>query len=84
MNTSINSEDRGRLFAVVHVAGSQKKVTVNDIIVVESSVFPTVGTRIRLEKVSVYEIWLLVFISNESVMVKICWQKSVNFLNLLR
>nr|XP_022306137.1 39S ribosomal protein L21, mitochondrial-like [Crassostrea virginica] len=51
VNTSINSEDRGRLFAVVHVAGSQKKVTVNDIIVVESSVFPTVGTRIRLEKV---------------------------------
>ena len=64
VNTSINSEDRGRLFAVVHVAGSQKKVTVNDIIVVESSVFPTVGTRIRLEKVSMKSgCWFLYQIS---------------------
>lgn len=51
VNTQINSEDLGRLFAVVHVAGFQRKVTVNDIIVVETSSYPSVGTRIRLEKV---------------------------------
>lgn len=51
VNTQIHSEDLGRLFAVVHVAGFQRKVTVNDIIVVETSSYPIVGTRIRLEKV---------------------------------
>lgn len=51
VNAQINSEDLGRLFAVVHVAGFQRKVTVNDIIVVETSSYPSVGTRIRLEKV---------------------------------
>lgn len=58
VNTQIHSEDLGRLFAVVHVAGFQRKVTVNDIIVVETSSYPTVGTRIRLEKVGggVYEL----------------------------
>ncbi|XP_062575609.1 large ribosomal subunit protein bL21m-like [Saccostrea cucullata] len=51
INSRIDSEDLGRLFAVVHLAGFQRKVTVNDIVVVETSSFPTVGTRIRLEKV---------------------------------
>ncbi|XP_056010497.1 39S ribosomal protein L21, mitochondrial-like [Ostrea edulis] len=51
VNSSINSEDLGRLFAVVHLAGFQRKVTVNDIVVVETSSYPTVGTRVKLEKV---------------------------------
>ncbi|XP_061185271.1 large ribosomal subunit protein bL21m-like [Saccostrea echinata] len=51
VNSCIDSEDLGRLFAVVHLAGFQRKVTVNDLVVMESSSFPTVGTRIRLEKV---------------------------------
>lgn len=51
VNKQIHSEDLGRLFAVIHVAGFQRKVTVNDIIVVETSSYPTVGTKIRLEKV---------------------------------
>jgi len=50
---ALQSTDLGRLFAVVQVAGKQRKVTTEDIIVVESDFFPTIGDKIRLEKVKI-------------------------------
>jgi ribosomal protein L21 len=41
-----------RLFAVVSIGGSQYKITTEDIILVRNQFYPTVGDRIRLEKVS--------------------------------
>jgi len=41
----------GRLFAVVHAAGKQRKVTVEDIIVIDRPMDADVGERIRLNKV---------------------------------
>ncbi|CAF0784925.1 unnamed protein product [Brachionus calyciflorus] len=40
-----------RLFAVVMVGGSQYKVTTEDVIMVRNHFYPTIGDRIRLEKV---------------------------------
>ena len=40
-----------RLFAVVMIAGSQYKVTSEDVIVIRNTFHPTVGDKIRLEKV---------------------------------
>ncbi|XP_060077802.1 large ribosomal subunit protein bL21m-like isoform X2 [Ylistrum balloti] len=51
VNETLASEDLGRLFAVVQVAGKQRKVTTEDVIIVEAYFPPTVGDRIRLEKV---------------------------------
>lgn len=47
----VNAERTSRLFAVVMIGGSQFKVTTEDIIVVRHQFYPTVGDRIRLEKV---------------------------------
>jgi len=41
----------GRLFAVVHAAGKQRKVTVEDIIVLDKHLDADIGDRIRLNKV---------------------------------
>ena len=41
----------GRLFAVVHVAGKQRKVTAEDIIVLDKFIDADIGQRIRLNKV---------------------------------
>lgn len=41
----------GRLFAVVHVAGKQFKITESDVIVIEGHWPPDVGDKIRLDKV---------------------------------
>ncbi|KAL5009555.1 hypothetical protein ScPMuIL_011860 [Solemya velum] len=51
VNEKLHKDNVGRLFAVVHVAGKQRKITTEDIIVVEGDFFPDVGDRIRLEKV---------------------------------
>ncbi|RNA19561.1 iron-sulfur NUBPL isoform X1 [Brachionus plicatilis] len=40
-----------RLFAVVMIGGSQFKITTEDVILVKNHFFPTIGDRIRLEKV---------------------------------
>ncbi len=40
-----------RLFAVVQIAGSQYKITTEDIVLVRNPFYPTIGDRIRLEKV---------------------------------
>lgn len=49
VNTSL--EQGQRLFAVVSVSGVQRKVTVEDVLVIETEFPPTVGDRLRLEKV---------------------------------
>ncbi|KAK3096908.1 hypothetical protein FSP39_004655 [Pinctada imbricata] len=51
VNNTIQSPDVGRLFAVIHLRGNQRKVTTEDIIIVNGDFPPTVGERIRLEKV---------------------------------
>nr|XP_040041516.1 39S ribosomal protein L21, mitochondrial [Gasterosteus aculeatus aculeatus] len=51
VNLRIERQDFGRLFAVVHFAGRQWKVTGEDLILVENRVEAGCGERIRVEKV---------------------------------
>ncbi|KAK7930100.1 hypothetical protein WMY93_006495 [Mugilogobius chulae] len=51
VNNLISGQDFGRLFAVVHFAGRQWKVTDEDLILVENHIPAECGDRIRLEKV---------------------------------
>lgn len=51
VNSIISGQDFGRLFAVVHFAGRQWKVTDEDLILVENHIEAECGDRIRLEKV---------------------------------
>ena len=51
VNTQLMSQDTGRLFAVVHIGGKQRKVTREDIIIVDKHLAADVGQRIRLNKV---------------------------------
>ncbi|XP_028424484.1 large ribosomal subunit protein bL21m [Perca flavescens] len=51
VNRRIDQQDFGRLFAVVHFAGRQWKVTGEDLILIENHIEAECGERIRLEKV---------------------------------
>ncbi|KAM9769692.1 large ribosomal subunit protein bL21m [Menidia menidia] len=51
VNQLIHGRDFGRLFAVVHFAGRQWKVTAEDLILTENHVDAECGDRIRMEKV---------------------------------
>ncbi|XP_072319328.1 large ribosomal subunit protein bL21m [Eucyclogobius newberryi] len=51
VNSVICGQDYGRLFAVVHFAGRQWKVTDEDLILVENHIEAECGDCIRLEKV---------------------------------
>ena len=51
VNKEIQTKAHGRLFAVIHIAGKQFKITTDDIIVVQGYWAPDIGDRIRLEKV---------------------------------
>uniref|UniRef100_A0A3Q2U044 Large ribosomal subunit protein bL21m n=1 Tax=Fundulus heteroclitus TaxID=8078 RepID=A0A3Q2U044_FUNHE len=51
VNERIQRQDFGRLFAVVHFAGRQWKVTNEDLILIENHVEAECGDRIYLEKV---------------------------------
>lgn len=51
MNELIAAGRYGRLFAVVHFAGHQWKVTAEDLILIENELDVACGERIRLEKV---------------------------------
>ena len=53
VNTLLAKEDYGRLFAVVHFASRQWKVTNEDLILIENHIDAECGDRIRLEKVCV-------------------------------
>lgn len=51
VNKLVKEQAEGRLFAVVHLCGKQYKVTAGDIVVIEGYWAPTIGDKIRLEKV---------------------------------
>ncbi|KAK2817492.1 hypothetical protein Q5P01_025683 [Channa striata] len=51
VNQRIHRQDFGRLFAVVHFAGHQWKVTGEDLILIENHIKAGCGERIRMEKV---------------------------------
>ncbi len=51
VNQKIKDPKATRNFAVVMVGGSQFKVTTEDVIVVRNQFYPTIGDKIRLEKV---------------------------------
>ncbi|XP_037071479.1 39S ribosomal protein L21, mitochondrial-like [Pollicipes pollicipes] len=51
VNESISEGTAGRLFAVVHVAGKQFKVTDGDLVVVQGHWPPVTGQQLRLQKV---------------------------------
>lgn len=51
VNQRIDRQDFGRLFAVVHFAGRQWKVTDEDLILIENHIEAECGDRIRMEKV---------------------------------
>ncbi|XP_044735969.1 39S ribosomal protein L21, mitochondrial [Chrysoperla carnea] len=47
----VAKKEHGRLFAVVHVAGKQFKITSGDIIIIEGYWPPTVGDQLTLDKI---------------------------------
>lgn len=51
VNNQLAKNDAGRLYAVVHLAGKQFKVTPGDILIVEGYWPPQNGDKIRLDKV---------------------------------
>ncbi|XP_072384577.1 large ribosomal subunit protein bL21 [Diabrotica undecimpunctata] len=51
VNNLVTNKSHGRLFAVVHVAGKQFKITDGDVIVIEGYWPPDVGDKITLDKV---------------------------------
>lgn len=51
VNQRITQQDFGRLFAVVHFAGRQWKITNEDLILIENHIDADCGERIRMEKV---------------------------------
>uniref|UniRef100_A0AAY4BVR0 Large ribosomal subunit protein bL21m n=1 Tax=Denticeps clupeoides TaxID=299321 RepID=A0AAY4BVR0_9TELE len=53
VNGLLGTGDYGRLFAVVHFASRQWKVTNEDLILIENHIDAECGDRIRMEKVSV-------------------------------
>lgn len=52
VNDLLQRQCEGRLFAIVHLCGKQFKVTAGDIILVEGYWPPAIGDKIRLDKVS--------------------------------
>uniref|UniRef100_A0A8D9BDC9 Large ribosomal subunit protein bL21m n=1 Tax=Cacopsylla melanoneura TaxID=428564 RepID=A0A8D9BDC9_9HEMI len=52
VNSQIERNEQGRLFAIIHILGRQTKVTPDDIIIVDSNSFaPLNGDKIKFEKV---------------------------------
>lgn len=51
VNNQINSGTHGRLFAVVHLAGKQFKITAEDMILVQANMPANIGEKLVLEKI---------------------------------
>ncbi|KAL2748330.1 hypothetical protein V1477_003615 [Vespula maculifrons] len=51
INKQIATDRVGRLFAIVHICGKQFKITENDIIIMQGYWPPTIGDKLKLEKV---------------------------------
>lgn len=52
VNNKLATNTEGRLFAVVQLCGKQFKVTAGDILVIEGFWPPTIGDKLKLEKVN--------------------------------
>lgn len=44
----------GRLFAIIHINGEQRKITTEDLVLVNGFFPPQIGDKLRLEKVILY------------------------------
>ncbi|CAF1618752.1 unnamed protein product, partial [Didymodactylos carnosus] len=51
VNTLAEDKYRNRLFAIIFMNGTQRKVTTEDIVPIHGTFHPTIGDRIRFEKV---------------------------------
>lgn len=51
INNQLCTQSIGRLFAVVHIDGKQRKITTEDIIVIPKPIEADIGEKIRLNKV---------------------------------
>ncbi|KAK2710354.1 large ribosomal subunit protein bL21m-like [Artemia franciscana] len=51
VNSQIEKSTHGRLYAIIHLMGKQRKVTDGDLIQMEGNFPPIAGDKIRLEKV---------------------------------
>lgn len=52
VNSQVAQSKQGRLYAVVHLAGKQLKITEGDVIIVEGYWPPECGEKIALNKVT--------------------------------
>jgi large subunit ribosomal protein L21 len=48
VNETLHRDDLGRLFAVIHIQSKQRKVTNEDLLVVEGYIYPNVGEGKRI------------------------------------
>lgn len=62
VNQLVKEQIEGRLFAVIQVMGKQYKVTAGDILVFEGYWAPTIGDKLRMEKV-----WLTQLLDGELI-----------------
>jgi ribosomal protein L21 len=51
LDTILNDPRQSRLFAIIAVGGNQFKVTTEDTILIRNHFYPSIGDKIRLEKV---------------------------------
>ena len=58
LDTLLNDPRQSRLFAIIAVGGNQFKVTTEDTILIRNHFYPSIGDKIRLEKVIFYLICL--------------------------
>ena len=52
IDSQLATGEVGRMFAVIHAAGKQRKVTMDDIVVLDKHITADVGERIRFNKVN--------------------------------
>ena len=52
INTEISHHNTGRLFAVLHLQGKQRKVTTNDHVLMKYHLEADIGEKIQLNKVN--------------------------------
>jgi hypothetical protein len=71
VNAKVSAHQVGRLFAVVHAAGLQRKVTTEDLLLLDKLISADVGDRIVLNKVSDHFIYCC-FIINYFLF-RFCW-----------
>nr|XP_022914488.1 39S ribosomal protein L21, mitochondrial [Onthophagus taurus] len=53
VNEQVANNNEGRLFAIIHVAGKQFKITEGDVIVVEGYWPPDIGDKLNFEKIMI-------------------------------